>query len=123
MPAQLTGRVKVTLLEATDRVLGAFDTRMSSYAHKALLDRGANVRCGTAVIRVHNKYAEIRVKNDASEREKNPTKEWSCILEHVSYGLLVWAGGIAVRPLVKDLAAQVCACGVVWCGVVWCGVV
>ena len=60
---QLAGRVKITLIEATDRLLGAFDVRMASYAHTALQQRGAEVLCGAMVTRITKDYVEIKKKS------------------------------------------------------------
>ena len=104
---ELAGRVKITLIEATDRLLGAFDTRMASYAHTALQQRGAEVLCGAMVTQV-----------DLIDRLTfSPAQLTTMILfspnllnlssPQIPYGALIWAGGIAVRPLVKAIATQI----------------
>jgi len=99
--------VKVTLIEATDRLLGAFDKRMSSYAQTALLARGADVRCGAAVTRITDKFVEFKLKDANGGNGGSGGGGGGSVVTQVPYGVLVWAGGIAVRPFVKSLASQV----------------
>ena len=70
---QLAGRVKITLIEATDRLLGAFDSRMASYAHTALQQRGAEVLCGAMVTKITKDYVEIKKKTTASSTPSTAT--------------------------------------------------
>ena len=70
---ELAGRVKITLIEATDRLLGAFDTRMASYAHTALQQQGAEVLCGAMVTKITKDFVEIKKKTTASSTTTTTT--------------------------------------------------
>lgn len=94
----LTGRVMVTLVEASDKVLGSFDERMSKYALSTLEDRGVKIQCGSAVTKITPQHIEMMVKTSPEE---------SASMVQVPFGLLVWAGGLAPRPLTKSILAEI----------------
>ena len=82
-----------TLIEATDRCLLSFDKTLSAAAEKMLSARGANVMCNTAV---------TRIKPDGTIEYKRAGAPGSLVA-----GTTVWAGGIARRPVVEQIARHI----------------
>ena len=76
---------RVVLLEAAPRLLGGFDAALAEYTSAHFLRGGIEVRTSTPVARVE---ADRVVLADASE---------------VPCGMVVWAGGLAPRPFVREL--------------------
>jgi NADH:ubiquinone reductase (non-electrogenic) len=93
----LSDHIQITLLEATGKILGMFDPKISEYAQKTLVDHGARVMCGSAVTKMTSKEVEL----------KKMTGEGSSEVEILSYGLVVWAGGITARPIAKKIAETI----------------
>ena len=90
-------KIHLTLLEATDRVLGVFDRKLSAFAQQMLSQRGANVLCNAIVTRITGDAIEFRVKMPSGAYSQ----------ETMQHGLCVWAGGIARRPIVEDLSRAI----------------
>lgn len=86
--------VKVTLVEASDRLLGAFTPTVSDFARDALTKQGAKVLCSTLV-------------TGADERRVSLKDVKAKSTDDVDYGLLVWAGGIGARPITRQLAEKI----------------
>lgn len=80
-------RVRIVLLEAADRVLGAFHERSSARALRALRRRGVEVRLGTALERAE---ADHVVLGDGSR---------------ISTRTLVWVAGVRAEGLADHLDA------------------
>jgi len=78
-------QARVVLLEAGHRLLGGFGEALARYTGEHFLREGIEVRTSTPVARVE---AERVVLADGSD---------------VPCGMVVWAGGLAPRPLVRDL--------------------
>ena len=94
-------QVKLTLLEAAPRVLGPFSEHLAQHATSHLEERGVKVRCGagvTSLLGPHDATVKAMGPNAASRDE-----------EKLSFGALVWAAGIATRPLVQNLATRLAA--------------
>ena len=124
---ELSGRVKISLIEAGDKILGAFDERMSKYALATLRDRRVDVQCNSAVTKITEDQIELRTKNPPPlpigkmtlqsdgrmgykettliEVKKNDIEAFRTV--YVPYGSLVWAGGITCRPITKAIAAEI----------------
>ncbi|KAI9827740.1 MAG: NADH:ubiquinone oxidoreductase [Thelocarpon impressellum] len=94
---EITDKFHVTLVEALPNVLQSFSKQLVEYTEKTFKDEAISVRTKTMVKRVTDKTIEAEVTNP----------DGSKTLETMPYGLLVWATGNAVRPLVKDLMAQI----------------
>ena len=105
----LTKRVKITLVEASDGILGAFDERMSKYALATLKDRGVQIQCASAVTQITPEHVEMKVRAapTLSQDGKSipPAEPFSQV--KMPYGSLVWAGGITSRPITKAIAAEI----------------
>lgn len=76
---------RVVVLEATPRLLGGFDEALAEYTSSHFRREGIEVRTSTPVERVE---ADRVVLADGSE---------------LFCGMVVWAGGLAPRPLVRGL--------------------
>lgn len=90
----LVPKIQLTLIEATDRVLGAFDGSLSAFAKQVLSKRGANVLCNTSVTKITPASVEYKLSKVGTKGS-------------VEYGMCVWAGGIARRPIVEAIARQI----------------
>ena len=124
---ELSGRVKISLIEAGDKILGAFDERMSKYALATFRDRRVDVQCKSAVTKITEDHIELRTKNPPPlpigkmtlqsdgrmgykettliEVKENDIEAFKTV--SVPYGSLVWAGGITCRPITKAIAAEI----------------
>jgi NADH:ubiquinone reductase (non-electrogenic) len=76
---------RVLLLEATPRLLGGFDEALADYTHEHFGREGIEVRTSTPVGRI--------------ERDRVVLADG----EEVPCGMVLWAGGLAARPLVRGL--------------------
>lgn len=88
---------KVTLVEALPNVLPMFSKQLVDYTESSFKEEHINVRTKTMVKNVTDKTIE------AASTLPDGSKQ----LETIPYGLLVWATGNAVRPVVKDLMSQI----------------
>ena len=87
----------VTLVEALPNVLPSFSKQLIDYTESTFKEESITIRTKTMVKRVTDKFIE------AEFTKPDGTKE----LEVLPYGLLVWATGNALRPVVKDLMSQI----------------
>jgi NADH:ubiquinone reductase (non-electrogenic) len=76
---------RVVLLEASERLLGGFDAALAEYTRTVFRRDGIEVRMSTPVARVE---ADRVVLADGSE---------------LPCGMVLWAGGLAPRPFVRNL--------------------
>jgi NADH dehydrogenase FAD-containing subunit len=90
----LAPRVRITLVEAADRVLGVFEAPLAAAAATTLASLGVRVECNTAVTRVAPGAVEFR-RTKTAETGALPA------------GVCVWAGGVARRPVVEAFAKSV----------------
>ncbi|RJE20485.1 NADH dehydrogenase [Aspergillus sclerotialis] len=86
----------VTLVEALPNVLPMFSKQLIDYTESTFKEESITIRAKTMVKDVTEKYIEAEVT------KPDGTKE----METIPYGLLVWATGNAVRPVVRDLMNQ-----------------
>lgn len=89
----LAGKIKVILIEAFPRVLGMFEEHMSNYATDSLKQSGAEVRLNTMVTSISKDAVALKVKDEPS-----PVS--------IPYGAIIWAGGIAMRPVTRAIITQ-----------------
>lgn len=89
----LAPRVSITLVEAAPRLLGVFDATLAATATATLTRLGARIETNAAVTRVTPESVDIRRMTG----DREPGK--------IVAGTVVWAGGIARRPVVAALAA------------------
>lgn len=74
-----------------------FSKQLIDYTEQTFKEETIEIRTKTMVKNVTDKYIE------AEYTDKSGNK----VLEKIPYGLLVWATGNSVRPVVKDLMSQI----------------
>ena len=94
---EITGDFHVTLVEALPNVLQSFSKQLIDYTESTFKEESISIRTKTMVKNVTDKYIE------AEYTKPDGTKA----LDKIPYGLLVWATGNAVRPVVRDLMSQI----------------
>ena len=87
----------VTLVEALPNVLPMFSKQLIDYTESSFSEEHIEIKTKTMVKNVTDKY--IEAESTGPDGKKH--------LEKIPYGLLVWATGNAVRPVVKDLMSQI----------------
>jgi len=94
---EISDKFKVTLIEALPNVLPSFSKQLIDYTEDTLREEKIDIMTKTMVKQVTEEFveAEISKPDGSKERVKIP------------YGLLVWATGNAVRPIVKDLMSKI----------------
>ncbi len=93
----ITDHFHVTLVEALPNVLPSFSKQLIDYTESTFKEESITIRTKTMVKKVTDKFIEAEfTKPDGSKETEN-----------IPYGLLVWATGNAVRPVVKDLMQQI----------------
>ena len=98
---RLKNRIKITLLEATDKILGMFDPAVSSYAASVLIQNGAHIQCNAIVTKVDERAIEYKAKSRNSGDTEDVT------IQNLDYGTAVWAGGINKRALTTYITSAV----------------
>ena len=93
----IVDKFHVTLVEALPNVLPMFSKQLIDYTESTFKEESITIRTKTMVKKVTDKTIE------AEFTKPDGTKE----LETLPYGLLVWATGNALRPVVKDLMSQI----------------
>ena len=94
---EIQNNFHVTLVEALPSVLPMFSKNLIDYTEQTFKEETIEIRTKTMVKNVTEKYIEAE-HVDASGKK---------VLEQIPYGLLVWATGNALRPVVKDLMSQI----------------
>ncbi|KIW03486.1 uncharacterized protein PV09_05253 [Verruconis gallopava] len=87
----------VTLVEALPNVLPMFSKQLIDYTERTFDEEKITIRTKTMVKKVTDKYIEAESTGPDGKKQ----------IERIPYGLLVWATGNAVRPVVKDLMSQI----------------
>ncbi|KAI9369258.1 hypothetical protein BJX61DRAFT_545736 [Aspergillus egyptiacus] len=87
---------RVTLVEALPNVLPMFSKQLIDYTESTFKEEAITIRTKTMVKNVTDKYLEAEVTKPDGSKE----------IETIPYGLLVWATGNALRPIVRDLMGQ-----------------
>ena len=87
----------VTLVEALPNVLPMFSKQLIEYTEKTFAEETITIRTKTMVKKVTEKYIEAESVGPDGKKQT----------ERLPYGLLVWATGNALRPVVKDLMGQI----------------
>jgi NADH:ubiquinone reductase (non-electrogenic) len=87
----------VTLVEALPNVLPMFSKQLIDYTEQTFKEETITIRTKTMVKNVAEKYIEAESVGPDGKK----------VVEKIPYGLLVWATGNALRPLVKDLINQI----------------
>src|SRR5258708_6524184 len=74
-----------------------FSKQLIDYTEKSFNEEHITIRTKTMVKKVTDKHIEVEITNPDGSKH----------LETIPYGLLVWATGNALRPVVKDLMSQI----------------
>eukprot|EP01111_Echinosteliopsis_oligospora_P015621 TRINITY_DN6232_c0_g2_i1.p1 TRINITY_DN6232_c0_g2~~TRINITY_DN6232_c0_g2_i1.p1 ORF type:complete len:467 (+),score=106.10 TRINITY_DN6232_c0_g2_i1:69-1403(+) len=77
--------VRITVLEASNKILSAFDGRLVDYTMRSFRKRGIDLRTGSLVKEV--KQGEVLLQDGT----------------RILCGLIVWSTGVAPRPFIKEL--------------------
>ncbi|MCJ1301245.1 NADH:ubiquinone oxidoreductase [Hypocenomyce scalaris] len=93
---EITDKFHVTLVEALPNVLPMFSKQLIDYTESTFKEESITIRTKTMVKKVTDKYIEAEYTKPDGTRET----------EILPYGLLVWATGNSLRPVVKDLMSQ-----------------
>ncbi|KAH0548659.1 External alternative NADH-ubiquinone oxidoreductase mitochondrial [Trichoglossum hirsutum] len=94
---EIADKFHVTLVEALPNVLPMFSKALIDYTEKVFKDEKITVRTKTMVKNVTDKTIEAEITHPDGTKS----------LEVMPYGLLVWATGNAIRPVVKDLMSRI----------------
>jgi len=94
---QIKDNFRVTLVEALPNVLPMFSKQLVDYTESSFKEEHIDIRTKTMVKNVTDKTIEAVVTLPDGTKKT----------EIIPYGLLVWATGNAVRPVVKDLMGQI----------------
>ena len=94
---EIRDHFKVTLIEALPNVLPMFSKQLIDYTERTFREETIDVKTKTMVKEVTDKH--IKAEHTAPDGSKTT--------ETIPYGLLVWATGNALRPVVKDLMSQI----------------
>lgn len=93
----ISNNFHVTLVEALPNVLPMFSKQLIDYTERTFNEEKITIRTKTMVKNVTDKYIEAESTGPDGKKQ----------IEKIPYGLLVWATGNAVRPLVRDLMSQI----------------
>jgi len=93
----ISNNFHVTLVEALPNVLPMFSKQLIEYTERTFNEEKITIRTKTMVKNVSDKYIEAESTGPDGKKQ----------LEKIPYGLLVWATGNALRPLVRDLMSQI----------------
>jgi NADH:ubiquinone reductase (non-electrogenic) len=94
---EISDKFHVTLIEALPNVLPMFSKQLIEYTESTFKEEKITIKTKTTVKKVTDKTVEAEATGPDGKK----------ILEIMPYGLLVWATGNAVRPVVKDLMSQI----------------
>lgn len=94
---EISNNFHVTLVEALPNVLPMFSKNLIDYTEQTFKEETIEIRTKTMVKNVTENYIEAEYTDQSGKK----------VTEKIPYGLLVWATGNAVRPVVKDLMNQI----------------
>ncbi|KAJ5360349.1 External alternative NADH-ubiquinone oxidoreductase mitochondrial [Penicillium concentricum] len=93
---ELADKLKVTLIEALPTVLPMFSKKLINLTESTFQEENIVIRKRTMVKSVSDTEIEVECRElDGTVRK-----------EVIPYGVLIWAGGNAVRPIVRDFMGQ-----------------
>lgn len=94
---EISPQFKVTLIEALPNVLPSFSKQLIDYTEDTLREEKIDIMTKTMVKNVTESTVEAEISRPDGTKER----------VKIPYGLLVWATGNAVRPIVKDLMSKI----------------
>ena len=93
----ISDRFRVTLIEALPNVLPSFSKQLIDYTESTFKEEKIDIKTKTMVKKVTDKTVEAEITGPDGKKQTLV----------FPYGLLVWATGNAVRPVVRDLMAKI----------------
>lgn len=93
----IADRFRVTLIEALPNVLPSFSKQLIEYTESTFKEEEIDIHTKTMVKNVTDKAVEAEVSKPDGSKERVV----------FPYGLLVWATGNTLRPLVRDMMASI----------------
>ncbi|KAL5329144.1 hypothetical protein ACEPPN_002654 [Leptodophora sp. 'Broadleaf-Isolate-01'] len=94
---EISDKFKVTLIEALPNVLPMFSKQLIEYTESTFKEEKITIMTKTAVKKVTETTVEAEATGPDGKKK----------MEIMPYGLLVWATGNAVRPVVRDLMSSI----------------
>lgn len=94
---EIANKFKVTLIEALPNVLPMFSKQLIEYTESTFKEEKIDIKTKTVVNKVTEKSLEAEVTGSDGKKTKVT----------FPFGLLVWATGNAIRPVVKDLMSRI----------------
>jgi NADH:ubiquinone reductase (non-electrogenic) len=94
---EIADKFHVTLIEALPNVLPMFSKQLIDYTEATFKEEKITIMTKTAVKKVTDTTVEAEATGPDGKKS----------MQVLPYGLLVWATGNAVRPVVKDLMSQI----------------
>ncbi|PNY28663.1 ATP-dependent RNA helicase DBP2 [Tolypocladium capitatum] len=96
---EISSHFKVTVIEALPNVLPSFSKQLIDYTENTLREEKIDIKTKTVVKNVTSNTVEAEITRPDGTKERVV----------IPYGLLVWATGNAVRPIVTDLVSRIAA--------------
>ncbi|RKF57069.1 External alternative NADH-ubiquinone oxidoreductase, mitochondrial [Erysiphe neolycopersici] len=94
---EIANKFKVTLIEALPNVLPMFSKQLIEYTESTFKEEKIDIKTKTVVNKVTEKSLEAEVTGPDGKKTKVV----------FPFGLLVWATGNAIRPVVRDLMSRI----------------
>lgn len=94
---EIANQVKVTLIEALPNVLPSFSKQLIEFTETTFKEGNIDILAKTAVKKVDKTVLQATTTHPNGEKSD----------VDIPYGLLVWATGNTMRPLVRDLLSQI----------------
>eukprot|EP00123_Amoebidium_parasiticum_P022961 comp9869_c0_seq1/m.4806 comp9869_c0_seq1/g.4806 ORF comp9869_c0_seq1/g.4806 comp9869_c0_seq1/m.4806 type:complete len:544 (-) comp9869_c0_seq1:487-2118(-) len=91
---QLKDKVKITLIEALPNVLSMFSTSLVEYATEKFKRENIDVKTKSLVVKVDDDTVSIKSLETGQ-------------VSTMPYGTLLWASGVAVRPVISSLIKSI----------------
>lgn len=91
---EVAEELHITLVEAMPHVLLTFNEKLVEYTQQVFQDTNINLVTNTMITKVTDTRVTAHHKADGTEDE-------------IPYGMLIWATGNAIRPVVKGLIAKI----------------
>ncbi|WYZ39813.1 hypothetical protein EsH8_IV_000154 [Colletotrichum jinshuiense] len=93
----IADRFKVTLIEALPNVLPSFSKQLIEYTEKTFKEEKIDILTKTMVKNVTDTQVQAEATGPDGKKQSIT----------IPYGLLVWATGNAVRPIIRDLISKI----------------
>lgn len=108
---EIAGHVHISLIEALPHVLPSFSKKLVDYTEVHFAHEKVDVLANTSVKEVHPKHLVVQEKRPVKVRKvvdgvETEVEEMLVETKNIPYGLLVWAAGNTVRPVIKDLISK-----------------